>query len=168
MQQLSSATPNEAAWESAARMLEVVPLVMRQIRQVMRAAGGTALSVPQFRALGYIDRHPDCSVSAVAEHVGLSEAAASRLIETLVQEGYVERATLATNRRFVALRLAPEGQRIRTLAQQHALRALAERMAALDEDDFAAINQALETLRGLFIEDRKADEGIAQMTERDL
>ncbi|MGH2504870.1 MAG: MarR family winged helix-turn-helix transcriptional regulator, partial [Ktedonobacterales bacterium] len=64
----------------AAALMEVAPLVMREIRTRMRQSRGAGLSVPQFRALGYLRRHPGCSLTEVADHLGLSVPATSRLV----------------------------------------------------------------------------------------
>ena len=45
---------------------------MRLVRQEMRNHAAPRLTVPQLRALLYLKRHPDASLSAVAEHLGIS------------------------------------------------------------------------------------------------
>src|SRR3954447_10301930 len=54
----------------ARTMLDGLPLVMWFIRQHMRRHRTRGLSVPQFRALVLIDRFPEASLSAIAEHLG--------------------------------------------------------------------------------------------------
>ena len=60
--------------ELASKLVEVIPLVMRAIRSHMRANRALDLSVPQYRALGFVVRHPGASLSQVAEHQGLTLA----------------------------------------------------------------------------------------------
>src|SRR6185369_8728731 len=87
MQKMQIASIYATPEESAEALLDTVPLVMRTVRQLMREQRSSDLSVPQFRALGFINRHPETSVSAVAEHLGLSVAATSRLVDALVARG---------------------------------------------------------------------------------
>lgn len=141
-----SATPGR----SAEALLEVVPLVMRTIRQLMREQRSADLSVPQFRALGFVHRHPETSVSAVAEHLGLSAPATSRLLDSLVERGLLERQVSATDRRFVALRLSPRGIAVREDARRHAAEQLAARVSELADADRATILAALDALRRVF------------------
>lgn len=130
--------------------MEVAPLVMREIRARMRQNRGEGLSVPQFRALGYVRRHPACSLTEVADYLGLSVPATSRLIEGLVAGGYVRREASTSDRRFVTLRLSEEGERIQARARASALASLAARLEALDSAQRAGIAQALEPLRQVF------------------
>ena len=102
-----SGDQDEQSGESlAAALMEVAPLVMREIRMRMRQHRGPELSVPQFRALGYLRRHPACSLTALAEHLGLSLPATSRMVEALVAAGLIVREPSASDRRYVTLRLS--------------------------------------------------------------
>jgi len=99
------------AVEACAReLLETVPVVMRFIRNQVRRHHTAGLSLPQFRTLIFLNRTKDSSLSAVAEHLGLSLPAMSRLINGLVAGGLVERHTVSTNRRQIALTLTGRGR----------------------------------------------------------
>ena len=75
----------DRAVESCAReVLDTVPLVMRFIRDQVRRRRTAGLSLPQFRTLIFLNRIKNSSLSAVAEHLGLSLPAMSRLINGLV------------------------------------------------------------------------------------
>src|SRR5689334_5564645 len=78
-----------AALACAGAMLDGMPPVMWFIRRHMRRHRTCGLSVPQFRALVLLDRHPTASLSLVAEHLGSSQPSASRLITKLVERGFV-------------------------------------------------------------------------------
>lgn len=82
-----AATPTACA----AAVLEVVPALMRVIRARMRAQRAAGLSVVQFRALGYVGRHAGAPLSALAEHLGLTPPATSRLVEGMVARGMLRR-----------------------------------------------------------------------------
>ena len=58
--------------ECARELLEVVPLVMRDIRTQMRSERTPDLTVPQFRTMLFIDRNMGASLSEVAEHIGIT------------------------------------------------------------------------------------------------
>jgi DNA-binding MarR family transcriptional regulator len=151
MQQMQIATTEAAAPEAcAALLLEVAPLVMRVIRGQMRGSRSADLSVPQFRALGFIVRRPGSSLGDLAEHIGLSPAAASRLVDGLVARGYTERRGSTADRRLVELRAAPAGVAILEATRAVARTELAGRVAVLPEEQRAAVAQALGVLRDLF------------------
>lgn len=150
MQQIPPANDFPDVEACAAQLLEVVPMVMRAIRALMRAHSAAEMSVPHFRALGYIQRHPDCSLSAVAEHVGLSVPAASRLVDALVADGLVERQLSATDRRYVALHLTERGTRIREETRAQTLQSLTALLAPLDATERDVIMGAMPPLRAIF------------------
>lgn len=72
--------------ESAGRLLDTVPQVMRCIRTEMRSRRGHNLTVPQFRTLNFLKRSPEASLSEVAEHLGLTLPSASKIVDGLVTE----------------------------------------------------------------------------------
>lgn len=134
----------------AAALMEIAPLIMREVRALMRAHRDVALSVPHFRALGYVRRHPACSLTMVAEHLGLSVPATSRLVDALVTNGLMLRQSSTQDRRFVTLHLSAEGERIQDDARAAALRGLAARVAPLNPEQRGAIAHALDPLRVAF------------------
>jgi DNA-binding MarR family transcriptional regulator len=153
MQQIPNATTKAMAADTqatAAQLIEVVPLVMREIRRLMRQRGSEELSVPHFRALGYVQRHPGCSLSEVAEHLGLSVAATSRLVDTLVADGFLERRPSSIDRRYIQLHLSARGEQIRAEAHAHTLQGIAARLEGLSDAERQQIVFALESLRALF------------------
>jgi DNA-binding MarR family transcriptional regulator len=103
------ATNPSAAEHCAAVVMENVPPVMRFIRSEMRRQGSASLSVPQLRALGFLDRCPGTSLSAVAEHLGVTASTASTIADRLVRHGLVERTPHPEERRRIALSLTAAG-----------------------------------------------------------
>jgi DNA-binding MarR family transcriptional regulator len=75
--------------------------------------GGRAhgLSVPQFRALGFVHRHAGSSLSEVADHIGLTLPAMSRLIDGLVELQLMRRQSQSADRRR-GCRSAKKGEMI--------------------------------------------------------
>lgn len=137
--------------ESCARdLLETVPLVMRFIRDPVRRGRAAGLSLPQFRALNFLHRVTDSSLSAVAGHLGLSLPAMSRLVNGLVARGLVERRTVATNRRQVALALTARGQAVLEKVRGGIRRRLAEALKSLPAAEQKTIQRAMQALRNAF------------------
>lgn len=142
--------PGRAGGDCAAEILESVPAVMRFIRAQMRQARGSDLSVPQFRALVFLNRNQDASLSALAEHLGLSLPTASRLVEGLVRKNLVGRRIPHGNRRLIALTVNARGRRTVSAAQQATVRRLSEVLTPLHSGERAAVQFALRRLRDLF------------------
>ena len=146
MQQLKELSVASAE-SCAAEILETIPSVLQFIRTQMRSKGNSDLSVPQFRALMLLHRRPGASLSAVAEFLGQSLPAASRLVEGMVRKGYVARRIPSGNRRMVSLALSAAGRRAARSAQQTAEERLANLLASLSARECAAIQRSLWTLR---------------------
>ena len=91
--------------ECARHVLDVTPPTIRAIRQLMRSHRLRGLSVPQFRAMARLSWLPKASLSNVAEHVGCSLPAASRMIDVLVAQKLVVRHQCSNDRRQVSLGL---------------------------------------------------------------
>ncbi len=142
----------ETERDLAGRLIEVAPMVMRVVRAYMRANRASDLSTPQFRALNFIRRHQGASLSQVAEHLGLSPAGASRLVDALVSRGYIARQVSATDRRYVMLDLLPLGADVLAETRQRAEAGIAALLVGVPADDRRGIARALETLRVIFAE----------------
>ena len=162
MQQLQALTHSALSAERcAAEVLESVPTVMRFIRAQMRRHRGPELSVPQFRALAFLRRNGGASLSALAEFLGLSRPATSRLVEGLVRKSFVIRQIPLRNRRLVSLALSARGQRTINAARQATERRLAQVVASLPPLERAAIQRALRILCEVFQPATARDEGEA-------
>ena len=117
----------------------------RSMRKMLHYAKGSGLSLSQLSALLHIYRG-ESGVSEVGEYLGVSSAAASQMLERLVQMGLVTRTEDPNDRRAKRIALTEEGQRIveeSLSARQTWLNELAENL--LDEDK-TTITEALEIL----------------------
>jgi len=143
--------------ETARQVLEVIPLVMRTVRTEMRRHRAHDLSVPQFRALGFVQRRPGASLSDVAEHIGLTLPAMSKLIDGLVARKLMTRRGHSDDRRRVMLELTARGAALLQTSRESTHAALAERLSQLSESDRAAIVRAMHILQPLFAHETTSD-----------
>ena len=88
------------------------------------------------------------TVSRLAELLGVTKQAASRLADDMVLLGYLERAGDPTDRRRTQLRLSPTGERIRARARQESEAMEAELRERFGDE---AVGH-LRTLLGEFVE----------------
>lgn len=152
----------------AALLLEVTPLVMRTIRTHMRGQRAADLSVPQFRALGFVHRHPGASLSDLAEHIGLTLPATSRMVDGLVARQYVLRQLSSADRRSVALTLSAKGKTMLDTTRQGTLSHLTELVAGLTPEERSEIARSLEALRGVFAPGRALRGGHEQTAASEM
>lgn len=80
---------------------------MRDFKQFMADSG---LSASQLNAMMRLYHGGECEISEIAEHLDVTLAATSQLVERLVQQGLVERVESPHDRRVKLLRLTSQGQ----------------------------------------------------------
>ena len=136
--------------ECAREVLETVPLVFRVIRLELRKHGARELSVPQFRTLDFVGRHPGASLSEVADHIGLTLPSMSALIDGLVTLGFAARRTNPDDRRRMTLALTDRGKMTLRTAREATQEYLAQVLEALSSDDHVALIKSMSTLRSIF------------------
>ena len=106
----------------------------------------SGLSMSQLSVLLRLHYHHACGVSEIGEHLGVTNPAASQLIDRLVNLGLLERNEDPSDRRIKNISLTPRGIALvqeGIAARQRWLQALT---AALSAEEQAAIIQALTTL----------------------
>lgn len=141
-------TPEEAALD----VLETIPLVMRVMRAEMRRHRQAGLSVPQFRALAFTRRQPGASLNSLAEHLGLTPASTSKMVDGLVERGLLERKTSLEDRRRITLTLTPSGYAVWEESFQSTQAYIAKRLAQLSEAEREKLQGSMQMLRPLFEE----------------
>jgi DNA-binding MarR family transcriptional regulator len=139
-----------ASRQCAREILETVPLVMRFIRDRVRQRRTVGLSLPQFRTLIFLSRAKNSSLSAVAEHMGLSLPAMSRLVNGLVDDRLVERQLVSTNRRQIALTLTAQGQATLEKVRSEIRRQLAGTLKTLPASEQKTVQRAMRMLHQVF------------------
>ena len=141
----------------ATAVLDTVPLVMRTIRAEMRSHRTPDLSVPQFRAIVYVNRNANASVSDVAEHLGLSLPTVSKLVDKLVVRGLLSRQDSPIDRRYKVLMLTPEGKTTLDAAVHGTQQHLADLLSVLPPDDLATVSEAMDVLYRVMVPDPAPD-----------
>lgn len=100
--------PNPTPWETAFQ--EWIELFLRRsTREFIRYAKRSGLSISQIGALFHIHRAGDCGVSDLGDVLGITSAAASQMLERLVQQGLVVRTEAPHDRRARKITLTEKG-----------------------------------------------------------
>jgi DNA-binding MarR family transcriptional regulator len=108
------------------------------------------LSVPQFRAMGLLSRSPQASLSCVADYVGSSLPAASRMIDGLVSKKLVNRCECCKDRRQVSLGLTPRGESAFRASRQATQRQLARLLGSLSPAKRQTVVEGMQWLAEIF------------------
>ncbi len=132
-----------------ALIVETIPRLMTALRAELRHGSLGELSMPQFRALGYLKQSPGASVCAVAEHLGLSVSNVSKLLFALAERGMVEHASVAKDRRRVSLLLTAQGSAVLEAALYVASQRLVELLRDATPEELTIITAAMRSLQRL-------------------
>jgi len=92
------------------RQFEV--FMQRSMRGIMGSMKQDGLSMPQIYTLIYLYHEGEVRISDIATLMDVGKAAASQLVERLVQQDLVERIEDASDRRAKKIRLQPKSLRL--------------------------------------------------------
>jgi len=84
----------------------------RSMRGWTHFAKSTGLSMSQFSILMQLHHKGPCGLSEISERFDVTPAAASQLVDKLVQSGYLERDEDPSDRRAKLLKLSPNGAKL--------------------------------------------------------
>jgi DNA-binding MarR family transcriptional regulator len=149
VQSLDNETIKITSSECSAQLIELVPVIMRRIRGEMRLRTMPGLTVPQYRTLSYLERHPESSLSEVAAYLGLTLPSTSKLIQKFVDQKIVLRRD-ARDRRRVCLSLTREGKAALAKARLETRQELMEYLNSLTPEELAILSAALRILSSAF------------------
>jgi DNA-binding MarR family transcriptional regulator len=148
----------------AEAVLNVAPPVVRAIRKMMREHRLPELSVPQFRAMFLLSICRDASLSTVADYIGSSLPAASRMIDGLVAKSLIVRKQCCKDRRQVSLELTPVGLEALLESRKATREQLSQRLSNLSVADKEAVMKAMRLLGEVF----GSDAHVGSHPSRDL
>jgi DNA-binding MarR family transcriptional regulator len=116
----------------------------------MRASGhfikARGLSMPQFSILMQLNYRGVCGMSEVSERFEITPAAASQLVDKLVQSGLIQREEDPNDRRAKSLKLTEKGQELILEGIEERYRWVEPLAAGLTPEERAIVAQALDIM----------------------
>ena len=97
--------------------------------------------------LGFFSRHPQATLSDLAQHSGRDKAQLARLVAGLRERGLLEGMADAADRRNMRLTLTATGQAVQKGLRQQTRRLAQRAVAGLSETDQAQLRRLLEAVR---------------------
>jgi DNA-binding MarR family transcriptional regulator len=123
------------------------------MRNFLHYCRDTGLSMSHFGTLHHLHRKGCSSVTELGEHLGVTNAAASQMLDRLVQQEMITRTEDPTDRRLKQIALTEDGHRLLEKsfhARQAWLLDLAQTLSAEDKDTITkALNLLIEKARNL-------------------
>ncbi|NJN45108.1 MAG: MarR family transcriptional regulator [Anaerolineae bacterium] len=111
-----------------------------------RFVKSTGLSMPQFSVLMQLHHKGACGMSEISERFEVTPAAASQLVDKVVQSGFVKREEDPNDRRAKLLNLTDKGRDLIQRGIEERYRWVDELSGKLNADERAQISEALDIL----------------------
>ena len=118
----------------------------RSMRGWSHFAKSTGLSMPQFSILMQLHHRGGCGLSEISDRFDITNAAASQLVEKLVQSGYLERTEDPSDRRAKVLNLTEKGHSFVEQGIHERHRWLDDVVKRLSSEEKAKVSEALTIL----------------------
>jgi DNA-binding MarR family transcriptional regulator len=119
------------------------------------------VTLPQFRMLVLLASYGETNLVSLADKLMVNPSTALRMVDRLVDGGFVERRVNPASRREVLLRLTPAGQQIVdevTIRRRREIAAIVARMSPLERTVVVKVFQAFADAAGeLSAEERERD-----------
>jgi len=84
----------------------------RSMHDMVKFSKNSGVSMPQLSTLMRLYHQGACGVSDIGSHLGVTNAAASQMIDRLVQQGLLERSEDPNDRRVKHIQVTPKGRRL--------------------------------------------------------
>jgi DNA-binding MarR family transcriptional regulator len=103
--------PSERALQHATELARLIGRTRRLIRgRVVRALSAEAQSFHEWQVVANVKWQGPMTQGALAEHIGISAASLSRLVDKIEKKGLVERVGQASDKRRIAVHLTAKGE----------------------------------------------------------
>jgi len=120
--------------------------IHRSMHDSARFVKASGFSMPQFFLLMQVHRRENCGISDLSEHLEITNAATSQLVEKLVQARLLERAEDPNDRRAKKVSLTLVGEEIVKKANAERSRWVDDLAAVMNEDELQKVTEAFEIL----------------------
>ncbi len=135
---------NQKFSEALRKWIEV--FTNRSMRDTMQFWKESGLSMPQISTMMRLHYRGACGISEMGNHLGVTNAAASQMVDRLVHLGYLERTEDQTDRRVKQLTLTSKGNALIQKSLEARRRWLEDLVKALTPEQQAEIADALARL----------------------
>ena len=138
---------------------DISRLMRRDFDARVQALG---LTQAQWRAIAHISRLEGCNQITLADQLEIKPITMTRLIDRLVESGWVVRQPDPKDRRAMQLHLTQKARPLIEVMQEKSLQTRARGLQGIDEDEYAILLRALKKMKVNFINSRQEDTGISK------
>jgi len=131
----------------AASFLALIPLFHKQIFNVCHGISG--MKAAQYRVLGILKKTGPLSMSEIGRRLYISKPYMTALVDSLIENHWVERQQDTADRRVIRITITPSGKKhLRQLLEMYK-NDLKNRLGNLEEDELEQFCESLEHLQAI-------------------
>ncbi len=119
---------------------------IRLLRIVRREDARAGVAPAQLSALSVLVFHGPTALGELAAAEQVKPPTMSRIVQSLVKQGLVQRTSRAADRRSLTITATPAGRRLLLAGRDRRVRALAKRLGRLSAADIATIGRSAKLL----------------------
>jgi DNA-binding MarR family transcriptional regulator len=124
-------------------------IALVRLQRQLRARSGRTMTPTQSSALARVDSEGPLRLGALAELEGTTAATMSRVVETLVSRGWVERVADPLDGRAIIVQVSTEGAHLLESLRAESSDAIRAAMATLTPEEYATIVDSTRVLERL-------------------
>ncbi len=136
----------------ASHLIDTIPSVMREWRKELHSGLPAGVSINQFRVLFFVDMGHRSS-SYLAKHQGVSAAAMSKMIDSLVKKKWLKREANVDDRRQNTLLITKQGEAVLKRVRIQVEKRMQTHLDELSSSDQEKIAEAMSLLKNAFAGD---------------
>ena len=146
---------SEQCWQ----LMHEIDFFLHNVCKIPNASSLHRITFSQLRVLDIVCRHhPEgLRLKDITRELNQTAATTSVAIDTLVKNGFVVREEDEHDRRAVAIRLTPEGQKIRDNNAKQVTKRFEEAFALLSEEERKSFHNTLLKIWGTFNNNQKEE-----------
>lgn len=133
--------------ELIANLLCIVPRINKTFLRPLEQKALSNLSPTQAQAVRILESHDLLSMTHLSNEMDISKQQLTKVVNTLVEKGYVERVEDKTNRRLVLIRLTMYGRSQIKKSTQQVVDTLRPRFDQFSDEEKAALIQSTNTMK---------------------
>jgi len=100
----------------------------------------------QLMTLHFVKHSDNCKTSDIADFLSVSPPDATRIVETLVKKGFVERINDEKDRRIIRLRVTRNGKKVIEILKQELALSFSKILEKINEQDAKALLRGMKAL----------------------
>jgi len=106
----------------------------------------------QLMTLHFVKHNENCKTSDIANFLSVSPPDATRIVETLVKKGFVERINDENDRRIIRLRITKDGKKVFETIRQELTLSFSKILERINEQDAKALLKGMKALSNVLKE----------------